>query len=376
MPDTPTADAATLGHPPRDRRAGAARLLGLDVARALAIIGMVAVNVGPTTGDGGATAWLYRLPHGRASVLFVLLAGIGFSLMTRRVRRRETGRRAMWSALAWRCLVLLVAGLALQLLPHDSNVILAVYAVLFVVAGLLVTVGDRVLLALAGLSLLGGPVLWLGLQIGEDEPFSGRAPALSDPPLDMVTSVLLTGPYPLVTWLAPFLLGIWLGRRDLSSSAVRRPMAVAAGAVAIGTWVVGAVSATARGGTVGDLSWELLLTDAPHGQMPLWLLGATASAMLVLVACLAGEQWLRDRSHVTLLRVPAAAGQLSLTIYVAHLVALALMRPLPHTLAQGVGITAAMCVVGMAGAAVWRSRFSRGPLELLARPPRTWRRRG
>ncbi len=345
------------------------RLLAIDAARALAIVGMVTVNVGPAESTEPG-AWFYLLPHGRASILFVVLAGLSFSLMTRRLRGRfGEGRSALWLGLGWRCAVLLVGGLALQRLGHEVNVILAVYALLFVVAGVLVRVRDAVLLTVAGLGVLAGPVLWLGLQVRADEPFTGHAPQLGDPPGAVLTDLLLSGPYPLVTWVGPFVLGMWLGRRELSDAGLQRRLALVAGILAIVAPLVARVTARLRGGQVGDLSWELLLTDAPHGQMPLWLIGATAASVLVIVACLVAERQLGGRA----LRPFALLGQLSLTFYVLHLVVLAWLRPLPHTLAQGVLISAVLVVAAAVGAVLWRRRYRRGPLELLVRAPWTWR---
>jgi len=356
------------GRPPQEARHR--RVLAVDAARALAIVGMVSVNVGPMEARGFA-AWLYQLPHGRASILFVLLAGIGFSLMTRRVREGGGRRGPLWAALAWRCAVLLLGGLALQRLGHDVNVILAVYALLFVVAGVLVRARDGVLLLVTALSGLAGPLLWLAPQVGADAPFSGRPPQLGDPPAEVLVSLLLTGPYPLLTWAAPFVLGMWLGRRDLTDAVLQRRLAVGAAVLAVAAPLVARVATIARGGLVGDTSWELLLTDAPHGQMPLWLIGSTAGSVLLLAVCLMVERRLGRRP----LRPLALLGQLSLTFYVLHLVALAALRPLPHTLAEGAAISAVMVVLAFVGALLWRRFHRRGPLEMLVRPPWTWRAR-
>ena len=352
------------------RRPG--RVLAVDVARALAIVGMVSVNVGPTE-SAEPGAWLYQLPHGRASILFVLLAGIGVSLMSRRLREadRPQGLRPFWAGMGWRSALLLVGGLALQRMGHESNVILAVYALLFVVGGLLVRARDGLVLAVAVLGVLAGPVLWLAPQVGSGVAFDGRPPELGDPPLEVLTSLVLTGPYPLVTWLAPFALGMWLGRRDLTDVTFQRRAALVAGVLAVAAPLLAHAANRLRGGLVGDISWGLLLTDAPHGQMPLWLVGSSAVSVLVLVGCLVLERRLPRR-----LLVPAAfLGQLSLTFYVLHLVVLAALRPLPHTLLQGVVISIAMVVAAALGAALWRRGHRRGPLELLVRAPWTWRAR-
>ncbi|MGV2687187.1 hypothetical protein GNF82_23340, partial [Clostridium perfringens] len=67
-----------------------ARLTALDYARAWGIFGMIIVNykLAMEVGDHGAI-WLHTIAglfEGRASALFVVLAGIGVSLMTAKAR--------------------------------------------------------------------------------------------------------------------------------------------------------------------------------------------------------------------------------------------------------------------------------------------------
>lgn len=66
----------------RPRPGARTRLHGLDLARGLAIIGMVIVNVGPTEVES-LLQRIYLLPFGRASVLFVVIAGVGMGFLLR-----------------------------------------------------------------------------------------------------------------------------------------------------------------------------------------------------------------------------------------------------------------------------------------------------
>lgn len=102
----PTGVATAVSVPQQTVAVGAARprLLGLDAARGLAIIGMIVVNVGPTNADTFLER-LYLIPFGRASVLFVVVAGLGMGIFL----QRRSGR-VLWRALAWRVLLLLVPG--------------------------------------------------------------------------------------------------------------------------------------------------------------------------------------------------------------------------------------------------------------------------
>lgn len=69
-----------------------ARTPGYDVARALAILGMVLVNYKLRTDAEeraiGWPLWLANLLDGRAAALFVVLAGLGISLRSRRAREK------------------------------------------------------------------------------------------------------------------------------------------------------------------------------------------------------------------------------------------------------------------------------------------------
>ena len=148
------------------------RFHGLDAARAIAIIGMLAVNVGPRKepGETDFAVLLYDIPHGRASLLFMILAGVGMSLMTRRAR--TTGAPLPWRTILWRALLLIASGLALQLLEHDISVILTYYGVLFLCGFPLLRAPTWLLMTLAGASLVAGPIVWLALQQISGIPFT------------------------------------------------------------------------------------------------------------------------------------------------------------------------------------------------------------
>ena len=63
------------------------RIAGYDLARSLAILGMVIVNYGSFMGGWGVgpswLVWLVQLVPGRAAATFVILAGVGMSLMAK-----------------------------------------------------------------------------------------------------------------------------------------------------------------------------------------------------------------------------------------------------------------------------------------------------
>jgi uncharacterized membrane protein YeiB len=362
---TPISGSTPAGEPPSDgpdRQGSAGRIVGVDIARALAIIGMVMVHVGPTGGEG-VTGRLYALPHGRASLLFVLVAGVGVSMLG---RSPTTGPGRFRLTLLWRAALLLPVGLALQLLDHGVNVILQTYALLFVIALAAHALPDRWLLVASAAFTVIGPGAFLRGTIRAPEAFDRDPVRWGDPLGEMVHELVLSGPYPLLVWVVPLLFGMWLGRQDLRSRAVAMQLVVVGAVTAVGSAAVSAVLSALVVGP-GTPEWlRLLVSATPHSQMPLWLLNGVGAAVAVL-----GAMLLLDGAARRPVAPFVAAGQLALTLYVGHLVVLDLFPD--HATADDVGAATARVaiatVVMLAGAHAWRSRFARGPLELLMRLP-------
>jgi hypothetical protein len=134
------------------------RIDGIDLARWLAIAGMLAVHVGRVGRDEPAGQVYLALTHGRASVLFALLAGVGASLLA---RSRSTTRLEARARLVWQAALLLPLGLALQGLDITIRVIIAHYAVLFLLGAACLSLRDRTIAGLALVSVVFGPLVFL-----------------------------------------------------------------------------------------------------------------------------------------------------------------------------------------------------------------------
>ncbi len=349
----PRASARPPDSPPRM----AGRLDAIDAARGLALIGMMMVNLGTVRSDGWFNA-VWTLPFGRASILFVVLAGLGMSLFL--TSRRHDARR--WPVLVWRALIFLLGGLALQVLTPAVSVILPTYGVLFLGALLWRRLSDRALAVVALLMLGLGPVIVLAHQIpGEHKT---RMPTLGEAPSTIVHSLFLSGAYPLLVWVVPFLAGMWLGRQDLRDRNFQRGMVVLGAAAAAVAFVAGQISAMLLGARA-DAGWGRLLTGAAHGQMPLWLVSSIGSATFVI----GGALWLWPRISPWALPL-AHVGQLAFTLYVTHFLVIAAMGGRIESRAVGVPVTIGLALVFTVVATLWVRRWGVGPLERVLRA--TW----
>ncbi len=198
------------------------RLVGVDLARGLALIGMMTVHVSIFDNDGepgGVAGWLLAAPSGRASVLFFVLSGLSLSVIAAR-----GSRSAEPAVLRRRGVVLMIGGLLLSAIAWSAS-ILEHYGLMFVLAPWFLKRSNRELVMLSLLGLVGGPIALMFTNpvseaVGELGSGAGSAAA------GALWSILVTGNYPMILWFGFFSLGLILGRLDLRSTST-------AGAIAI-----------------------------------------------------------------------------------------------------------------------------------------------
>jgi uncharacterized membrane protein len=357
------------------------RLVGVDVARGVALLGMMVVHLLPPATEGGDPSAIWLASVGKASALFAVVAGVGIAFTTGRQTGLPPGRwpSAAASLLA-RAALIGVLGMALGVVVSvdTANIILPYYALLFLLAIPLLRLPIRWLLGLAVLTATALPVLShlfrsrLGPQRLANPTFADLAN-----PANLGVELALTGAYPALAWLTYLLVGLAIGRSRLSRAVVVGMMVVGlvmVGVARLTSWylieVAGGRAALleARGprrrttrellvyggdGVTPATDPWWLATAAPHTATPLDLLLTTGMAVAVLGACIA-LGWVLPR----LLPPLAAAGSMPLTLYSAHL----LLLVVPGLPGGGTGFVLQALLL-ITGAMLWRRRFDRGPLE-------------
>ncbi|MFK5647022.1 DUF418 domain-containing protein [Ornithinimicrobium sp. LYQ121] len=342
-------------HAPPVPRAGR-RLGGIDAARGLAILGMIIVNVGPTAPET-ILQRVYLLPFGRASVLFVTIAGLGMGYFMRSRAGKE-----LWTAITWRVGLLFLTGAALQTLTETVNVILQTYSVLFLLAPLLWRLSSRALLAL-GLGIMVAGPLWI-VTHDVTQPWGHAMEGISftTAPGDALHSLVLTGPYPLASWTVPFIAGLLLSRVDLAD--VRRlHRMIGWGALAAVLAFLVADLSYAVLGPEADQGFARYFTGVGHGQMPLWLISSIGGAVFSIAVC----QRLAQLAPWTIGWL-ARCGRLAFTIYVLHVLVLAVIKPADgFSFERGVLVALALNLGAVTLGVLWARTGRQGPLEWLLR---------
>jgi uncharacterized protein len=347
-----------------------ARRPGPDVVRALAMLGVVVMNYhgyliirGADRGSG-ALAELFDPWTGplatRFAATFVLTAGVGVTLMTRSSVGDADRTRSMRWRLVRRGLLLYGIGLGFDMIWRGT--ILPFYGAMFVIAALLFTLRSRSLIV-SGLAaaVAGAAIRWWRYEATLD----GHDTAwLTDPgpgsPRGLLFDLFVNGTHPLLPWLAFFCAGIVLGR--YVGTSWWRPAVGATGFVLFTASTI--VSSTAS----SDRALVLLAVD-PFERG----LAYTANALGTALLAFAAISWLADQfADTAVITALQQAGQMSLTIYLAHalvfnLVVDQLGRIDDAGLGTAVTFALGFWVVATAAAIAYERRFGRGPAELLYR---------
>jgi uncharacterized membrane protein len=355
-----------------------ARVIGVDVARGLALLGMIAVHIFDTLHGNNTPSKTHQVLAGHALATFVLLAGVSLTFITKRSRTGSLLPDA--AALATRALVITLIGLALNsALDPDINVILPYYGLMFLLAIPLLRRSSPVLIGISiGLVLLAPLVVLASFNtnLPDDEP---TLAALIHP-VELFSPLLVTGSYPIVAYMAFICVGMVIGRLDLSNRVAAVRLTVGGAVLAAGSWLLSTLILFQFGGlqhlraaaplkvspqdaqniilwepdTVS--SWWWLVERAPYTTTPFRMVHDLGIAM----ACL-GLSLLITRSRLArrTLGPLAAAGAMTLTLYTAHVIVLesSFLEDLPKQLFF------VLAYLALSFAALWRQDGRQGPLE-------------
>lgn len=229
---------------------GSARIVAVDLARFLAIVGMIAAHLMLGEGPG----WTVEATSGFPSTLFAMIGGVSAILSTRRYSAEGQHLAAAFS-LAGRGLVVALLGVLLGLAPGYVIVVLVYFGATLIVASLFVRMPPLALFATAGITAAAGPFVNLAIRDGVAVGSPGELSFGS--PLQFVASIGFTGTYPVITWLVYVLVGMAVGKLVLGATPERTRFAIR-------LTIVGAAM-TAAASSADVLSRDFVLRQLVNG---------------------------------------------------------------------------------------------------------------
>lgn len=377
------------------------RIIGVDAARGVALVGMICVHLMSLTAlePTGTTTptWVGWIFAGTASALFATVAGVSLSLMAGRGAHLGSVR----AKVVVRALLLVMLGLACGHLDTTIAIILCHYGLLFLCAVPFLSVSTRTL----GITAIGWVVIspvvaglfarFMQSQVGTQSYVDGwrlwHTPNIVDllsQPGVLFWDLVFTGYYPVLQWTGYILLGLFLGRLNLRRLSTSITLSLAGSGAAVVAWLIsrGLLTGTAlRDQLAADMGADPTAFDAglvtghgitdeyamgtpgwfasvtPHSGAPLDLIYTAGIATAVIGLCLFLTQIIGGVLRWPLLPV-SGAGAIPLTLYIGHLIALHLFS---DATADWSGQRVALVYVLIALVlgtvfALWRRR---GPLE-------------
>lgn len=347
------------------------RVVGVDIARFVALAGMMAIHILPAFDEDGVTL-SQQIAGGRASALFALLAGVSLTFAARRGRPVP--------GIIVRAVLIALLGLALGELDTGIAVILTHYGLLFLVGLPFLAMSTRALWGCAAAWVVLAPVLSHVIR-PLLAPTSGDSPSFGSlgRPDTLLGELAFTGTYPVFVWLGYLLAGIAVGRLPLMSWGAQAGLfaggaALAASAHSLGEALLSVPGARERlaeaaggsqeslaielsgslHGTTPTNTWWWLAVGAEHSGTPIDIAQTIGSSLLVLGLCL-----VIGRLRFT--RVLFGAGAMTLTLYSAHVVS----RQPGWWDADTFGVYAGQLALALAIGTAFALLGWRGPLELI-----------
>jgi uncharacterized membrane protein YeiB len=350
------------------------RIPGFDLARAYAIFGMYIVNFNIVFGnylDASMMGKFLSLFSGNSSSMFVMLAGMGTSLLTFRPEAGAEERRALRRLILRRSWFLFFLGLALFLWwPAD---ILHFYGAYMHMAAFLLFVPGRWLLLAAAMTVVvfHGLLLLVPYETGwnfDTLSYSGFWTAAG-----FLRNTFYNGWNPVFPWAAFFFLGMWLGRLDWKDVRLQqKALFWGAGLFLLTEGLIGAAAQN----RLGEGLKYYLTADYLPPFLP-FMMATGSFSLCAIVLCL----WLGERLAQTPLgQCLSATGRMTLTHYLLHLTlgmlalsAITGRSYLSGTSANSMPAPALFAFslfwfgLSMAFSHLWSKRFKNGPFEWLMR---------
>ncbi len=352
------------------------RIAGYDFARCLALFGLVVANFSHSV-EHVELDLLYDLIRRGAIVAFLGLGGVGISLLKQRDQRtNDAHRSAIQKQLIRRAASLLVVGICCNVIWHNN--FLCFYSICIAIGALLLTVSNRWLWSLAFIfASIWAAFLFLIFDhykiineiirnleaLWDSDPWTAEG---------MVFRLYVSRFHWIFYWTAFLLIGIRLGRQEVTSPNVRKVMffgGIAVALVSCAPWLLIHYAPSllryvplvpSRPVLVDGSEWgiDLMLLTLPYIFGMCGIATAIIGGSLMLTEKYPDVKWTKPF---------IATGRLALTLYVAHLVMgvglLKALGVLDKTAPYAIGRAVVFCICAVIFSHFWTKRFERGPIE-------------
>ncbi len=299
----------------------AKRIIGVDVARALAVIGMIIVNFKMVFGQKGQS-WLgvfSSIFDGKAAATFVVLAGIGLAFMTNSSIKQKEALKLKKAKLKIlkRALFLFIIGLSyIFIWPAD---ILHFYGVYMLITLPFIKSKPKTIALFSLLLIFIYPLLMFFFNYDTHWDFSTYSYQYFWTFEGFFRNLFYNGFHPVIPWAAFMLIGLWFGKQNLNDNAFLKKALWVSLSIFIIVQITSKLSihflSEGNKNVANDLSQ--VLGTSPMPPLPIYMLSGSSIAIFIISICiLISRKFNNNIIIITLTKT----GQLALTFYVAHVI--------------------------------------------------------
>jgi uncharacterized protein len=351
------------------------RIIGIDVARALAVIGMIIVNFKIVFGENGLN-WVKSFASvfdGKAAATFVVLAGVGLALMTNSaIKNKDQGKlKIARRRILKRALFLFIIGISyIAIWPAD---ILHFYGIYMAITVLLLNSKKRIIIATAITLIVAFPFLmtfWnyeTGWNFNTIE-YQGFWTAKG-----FMRNLFFNGFHPVFPWTAFMLFGYWFGKQDLHNDKFLKKTFWISSIIFVSIQTLSYLSISFLSEGNQETAKELaeILGTSPMPPLPIYMFNGIAIAFAIISACIIVAKRFENNKIIDALN---KTGQLALTFYVAHVIIgmgiIEAINPAKmgnYSVEFSVVYALVFSLLCIIFAIIWRKYKTSGPLEWIIR---------
>ena len=351
------------------------RIIGFDLARGLAIVGMIIVNF-KVVMSGTSDPIYYPIMDalsGKAAALFVILAGLGMTLMFQSAERKKSKEaiRKVKIDLLKRAAFLFVIGLSYYFIwPAD---ILHYYGIYLSVGVLLLSVKRKWLLLISGTLIFIYPLLLMVFDYETGWIFETFEYTDFFTLNGFLRNLFFNGFHPVIPWFAFLVTGIWVGRMDFSDRSVLKKTAILSIGIFVVTKLMSIALLSVAPQILGMIHDDMIgmFSTEPMPPNPFYMI--SASSLAIFVICVS-VYWSDLFSNTLVVNSLVSYGRLALSNYFFHVIigmgAVAIAFKDTETLLSSPFVfwyALGYNLVFMVLSHLWLKKFKRGPIELLMR---------
>ncbi len=297
------------------------QIIGIDVARALAVIGMIIVNFKIAFGTQGSeiVKLFAGLFEGKSAATFVVLAGVGIALMSNSAVKKNDIQKLknIRFRITKKAIFLFIVGLSY--IPIWSADILHFYGIYMLITLVFLNSSQKSIIRSVVAIIIVYPIIMMFWSY--DIGWNFETFVYSDfwSINGFFRNLFYNGFHPVIPWTAFMLIGLWFGKQNLNDNKFIKKAITMSFGIFIVIQIISKVLIYffSYGDQTIAIELEQVLGTSPMPPLPIYMISGSSIAIFIIsLSILLGKKFGNNVMIISMYKT----GQLALTFYVLHVI--------------------------------------------------------